>query len=83
MLLKCIFCLIILLVSACSSFSSRERLLTSEELQKYNLNGILHSAEICPNRFDEKLNRLVVDGPCEVIRCEVINKQTVCHAKPK
>lgn len=73
----------LIFLSSCSTFHSKERLLTPDELQKYNLNGILHSAEICPNRFDEELKKLVVDGPCEVIRCEMINNQTVCHARPK
>ncbi|MGZ3768954.1 MAG: hypothetical protein ACXVCP_05640 [Bdellovibrio sp.] len=73
----------LLFLTSCSTVSPSGRILSKEELKKYNLNGVLREAELCPNRFDEKLNRLVVDGPCQLIDCSVVNGKTVCQAKPK
>lgn len=70
-------------IFSCSTFVTSERVLSDEEMQRYNLNGILHEAKICPNKFDDKLKGLVVTGPCEIVSCQIIEERTVCKAKLK
>lgn len=71
--------LVLTLFTGCASAPSR-RVLTADELQKYQLNGIVREARICPNRYDELTKSLKVVGACELVTCEQKNNQIVCTA---
>ena len=61
----------------------RTRELTTTEMLKYNLQGVLNEARICPTVFDEKLNQPVISGRCEIVSCEIIFDKTRCTAVPE
>jgi hypothetical protein len=71
--------LVLTLLTGCASTPSR-RVLTTDELQKYQLDGIVHEVRICPNRFDDLTKSLKVEGECELVTCEQKINQIVCTA---
>lgn len=81
--MKFLLAFFLIFIQSCVALFKSERLLTPEEMKKFNLQGTLQEAEICHNRFDPQLQILVVDGPCEKIRCEVVDAKTECVASPK
>lgn len=81
--MKMLLATFLVLTQSCTIKLKNERVLTQEEIEKFNLQDTLHEAEICHNKFDSKLQILIVDGPCEKIRCEVVDEKTKCMASPK
>lgn len=81
--MKKLFLISLLLLTSCSTFTKGERLLSEDEMKKYNLNGVLQEAEICPHKYDENLRQLVVSGQCEVVSCEMNDGKTICRTRAK
>lgn len=71
-----------LLFSSCTIFKT-SRILSEEEKSRYNLNGILNEAQICPTIYDDRTQELKVKGACEVVSCKEVNKKILCTAKPE
>ena len=72
-----------LIIISCKSGNVRERVLTTDEMQKYHLNGIIHDAEICQHFFDEKNKKLQNTGQCEIVNCDQIQGKIVCTVRQK
>lgn len=73
---------LLLLFSSCTSFKTT-RILTEAEKSRYNLNGIINEARICPNLYDEGIQGLKVSGACEVVSCKELNNKILCTAIPE
>ena len=75
-----LFASVVLIFSSCAMKPSG-RILSKEERIKFQLNGIINNARICPTDFDEKNKSLVVTGGCEVVSCESVENEIICKAE--
>lgn len=79
---KYFYYFILIIFCSCANFRTT-RILSEAEKSRYNLNGILNEAKICPHLYDDMSHELKVSGACEVISCKQIDNNILCIAKPE
>ncbi|PIS11582.1 MAG: hypothetical protein COT73_03220 [Bdellovibrio sp. CG10_big_fil_rev_8_21_14_0_10_47_8] len=73
---------LLMLLTGCAT-SPSERRLSSAEMERYQLHGILNEARICPTVFDDQTKASVVVGDCEIVSCDHRKGRTTCWARPE
>jgi hypothetical protein len=71
-----------ILILSCTT--SYKRILTDDEMKKFGIyGGIIHDVPICPHTFDDKNQKLIIIGECEIVNCTLVENKSICYSEKK